>query len=94
MLACLPGIEDSSRAAAVVGERSRRGRFESIIDLLDVPGIDREAFKKLAPRITIRSETFCVHAEGTMPATGATQRVEAVLRFDGYEFVTLAFRDL
>lgn len=94
VLACLPGIEDSSRAAAVVGERSRRGRFESIIDLLDVPGIDREAFKKLAPRITIRSETFCVHAEGTMPATGATQRVEAVLRFDGYEFVTLAFRDL
>jgi len=44
----LPGISDKV-AAAVVEERTRRGRFRSPRDLLSVPGIKEKRLEKILP---------------------------------------------
>lgn len=51
-LETLPGI-GPSLAAAIVEERERRGRFESVEDLESVPGIGERRLAELRPHVTV-----------------------------------------
>jgi DNA uptake protein ComE-like DNA-binding protein len=92
VLACLPGMTEETAEAAVAWRESR-GYFSSIAELLDVPGMTVEAFKKSCPRVTVRAGTFLITAEGTIPSTGVRKRMQAVVRSGDSEVLTLQFRE-
>jgi competence ComEA-like helix-hairpin-helix protein len=92
VLACLPGITDQL-ADAIVGYRSSAGSFPNIAVLLRVPGITREIFKQVAPRITARSETYRIISEGRVKSSGATKRIEVIVHLGKDDFETLQFRE-
>jgi competence protein ComEA len=50
-LEALPGI-GARRAAAIVAERARGGRFEHVGDLARVPGLGPASVERLAPQVT------------------------------------------
>src|SRR6202040_2716855 len=50
VLACLPGI-DRQLAQAIISYRKSSGFLPNIAWLLKVPGITREIFKQVAPRV-------------------------------------------
>jgi competence ComEA-like helix-hairpin-helix protein len=79
VLACLSGIEPDL-AQAIAAHRRQAGPFASIAHLLEVPGMTRESFKKVVNRVTVRSRTYRILSEGTVPATGARKRILAVVR--------------
>jgi DNA uptake protein ComE-like DNA-binding protein len=92
VLACLPGMtEDLARA--VVDRRLSSGHYSNIGYLLDVPGMTREVLKSLAPRVTVRSETFRISSEGLVPSTGARRRIEVVVRLGTFDFETLEYQE-
>jgi competence ComEA-like helix-hairpin-helix protein len=92
VLACLPGMTDEL-AAAVISWRGARGNFQTVADLLDVPGMTQEAFKKVCPRITTRAGTFRILAEGTVPSTGARARILAIVRLGDDDVRVLDLRE-
>jgi competence ComEA-like helix-hairpin-helix protein len=92
VLRCLPGVTEEL-ATAIASYRQSRGHFETVAHLLDVPGMTDEIFRQLVDRTTVRGDTFRVISEGVLPATGATRRIEAVLRYDGFEVELLAYRE-
>jgi competence ComEA-like helix-hairpin-helix protein len=92
VLACLPGL-DLTIGEAIVSYRQRSGDFTSLGQLLDVPGIDADVFKKACSRLTVRPGTFRILAEGLIPSTGARKRLEAVVRMTRYRFETLNLRE-
>lgn len=92
VLACLPGMTEEL-GRAIVDHRLSSGHFSNIGYLLDVPGITREVLKKLAPRVTVRSETFRISAEGLIPSTGARRRIEVVVRLGTFDFETLEYQE-
>jgi competence protein ComEA len=51
-LELLPGIGEE-KAAAIVSEREKRGRFQSIDDLLTVSGISKSIFQEIQPFIML-----------------------------------------
>ena len=92
VLACLPGISQEL-ARAIVSYRQSAGFLPNIAWLLKVPGMSREIFKRLAPRISARSETFRILSEGTIPSTGARKRIEVVVHLSARKFETLSYRE-
>jgi len=92
VLACLPGMTEDL-AIAVVDHRRRSGFFSNIAELLNVPGITRQIFKQVNPRVSVRSGTFRILSEGRIPSSGARKRVEVVIRLDEHEMKTLYYRE-
>lgn len=92
VLTCLPGMTPEL-ASAVVNHRSTSGFFDNIAGLLRVPGLSREVFKQLEPRITARSETFRILSEGRVASSGARKRVEVTIRVGPSFIDTLGYRE-
>jgi competence ComEA-like helix-hairpin-helix protein len=95
ILALLPGM-DQNKAQAIVNRRgtpqttqttatsNQTGEaFDSIGDLLDVPGFDENAFKQVANFVTYRTQVFRINASGVAPDGKALARVTAVLDRSG-----------
>ena len=92
VLACLPGI-DADLADSIVAKRMQLGYFSNVAELLDVQGLSRETFARLAPRVTVRSGTFRIVSEGRIPSTGASRRIITTVRPSSFEMETLDWRD-
>lgn len=92
VLECLPGMT-RELAQAVIHQRASAGYFESIAGVLRVSGFTREILRQLAPRVTVRSETFRITAEGRIRSSGITSRVQAVVRVGPRAVQTLAYRE-
>ncbi len=92
VLSCLPGIEQEL-AGAIAAHREQHGPFSNIAELLDVPGMTQEIFKKVCPRITARCGTYRIRSEGLVLSTGARKRLEAVVRLGEADVDTLYFRE-
>lgn len=92
VLVCLPGV-DRPLAQAIVAQRRAQGFFPSVAALLDVPGLSRDRFKQLVPRVTVRSETFRILSEGRAGSAGTRQRIEAVVHIGLRSVTTLAYRE-
>ena len=92
VLMCLPGL-NRQLAQAVAAQRRAQGFFPNIAALLEVPGLSRDIFKQLAPRVTARSETFRILCEGRAGSTGTRQRIEAVVHVGLRSVTTLAYRE-
>ena len=91
-MSCLPGL-DKELAQAIVNRRTSNGFFANEAGLLEVPGMTRDLFKQLAPRVTVRSDTFCILSEGEVRPSGARQRIEVVVRVGSSDVTTLAYRE-
>jgi hypothetical protein len=87
-----PGI-DPQLAQAIVSYRKSSGFLPNIAWLLRVPGITREIFKQVAPRVTARSETFRILSEGKITSTGARQRIQVIVRIGSSDIQTLSYRE-
>lgn len=92
VLACLPGM-DRDLAQAVVSYRQSSGFFANPAELLKVDGLTRTIFKRVAPLLTARSETFRILSEGRVKSTGATQRLQVIVRVNLDGVKTLAYRE-
>jgi competence ComEA-like helix-hairpin-helix protein len=92
VLACLPGV-DQQLAQAIVSHRRSAGFFSNIAELLKVPGMNRQIFKQVAPRVTARSETFRILSEGTVSSTGARKRIQVIVRVSSIAVETLSYRE-
>jgi DNA uptake protein ComE-like DNA-binding protein len=92
VLACLPGI-DRQLAQSIISYRKSSGFLPNIAWLLKVPGITREIFKQVAPRVTARSETFRILSEGKITSTGARQRIQVIVRVGSSDIQTLSYRE-
>lgn len=92
VLACLPGL-DRTLAQRIVSFRQSNGFLANVAWLLRVPGINRDIFKQLAPRVTVRSETYRILSEGRVTSSGVRQRVEEIVHIDLKRINTLAYRE-
>jgi competence ComEA-like helix-hairpin-helix protein len=92
VLQCLPGF-DTALAQAVISHRQSNGFFENIASLLKVSGMTDDIFKRVAPLLTARSETFRVISEGRIASTGTRQRIQAILRVGQREIQTVSYRE-
>ena len=92
VLACLPGVSREI-AQAIISQRQSDGYFPSIAGLLKVPGVTREIFKQLAPRVSARSDTFRIISEGKVDSSGARRRIEVIVRVGLQTIETLSYRD-
>jgi competence ComEA-like helix-hairpin-helix protein len=92
VLACLPGI-DRELAQAIISFRHSDGFFPNTAWLLKVPGMNRQIFKQLAPRVTARSETYRILSEGKVNSSGARQRIQAIVRVGLGGIETLSYRE-
>lgn len=90
VLLCLPGMT-RALAQAVVAHRRANGFFQSPAHLLDVPGFNRSIVQQIAPRVTVRSDTYRIRAEGSVGRT--RQAIEAVVRVRARTVSTLAYRE-
>lgn len=91
-LMCLPGVS-RELAQAIIGYRSSAGFLPSTAALLRVPGMTPEIFKRLAPRVTARSETYRILAEGRIRSSGVRQRLQVTVRIGLNDVQTLAYRE-
>ena len=92
VLACLPGV-DREVAHAIIAHRQSNGFFANVAGLVKVPGVNREVFKRLAPRLTARSETFRILSEGRITSTGTRQRIQEIVHLGAQEVRTLSYRE-
>ncbi len=92
VLICLPGI-DQSLAEAIIAYRQSNGFFPNLAWLLKVPGLNRQIFKQLAPRVTARSETFRILSEGKIKSSSARQRIQVIVHVSARGLETLAYRE-
>jgi len=92
VLFCLPGMTEEI-ARAIVAQRESAGFFPNIAHLLRVPGMTRDLFKQIAPRITARSETFRILGEGVVPSSGARQRVEVIVQLGRSTIDVVSYRE-
>jgi competence ComEA-like helix-hairpin-helix protein len=92
VLACLSGL-NRELAQAVISHRQSSGFFPNVAWLLKVPGMNRQIFKQVAPRVTVRSETFRILSEGRVNSTGARKRIQVVVRVGPAEIDTLSYRE-
>lgn len=92
VLTCLPGM-DEEKARAVILYRQSAGYFPNIAHLLSVPGVNKQMFKSLAPRVTARSETFRILSEGSIGSSGVRQRIEVVVKLTSSDVETLSYRE-
>lgn len=92
VLLCLNGLTDEL-AQAIISHRESSGYFANIGHLLDVPGMTRDIFKQIAPRLTARSETFRILSEGRVTSSGARERMETIIRISGKYIETIGYRE-
>ena len=92
VLACLPGV-DRELAHAIIAHRQSSGFFPNIAWLLKVPGMNRQIFKQLAPRVTARSESYRILSEGKVPSSGARQRIEEIVHIGLRDLDVLSYRE-
>jgi competence ComEA-like helix-hairpin-helix protein len=92
VLACLPGIT-RELAQAIISHRSSSGFLDNIAQLLRVPGITPDLFEGLARRVTTRSETYRILAEGRIRSSGVRQRIQSIVRIGVDDVETLAYRE-
>lgn len=78
VLACLPGV-DRQLADAIIRQRQSAGFFQSPAGLLNVPGMNQQLFKQIAPLVTARSETFRILSEGMVNSSGVRQRIQVIV---------------
>jgi|GEM_PF-523840 len=92
VLNCLTGLTPEL-TQAIISYRQSTGYFQNIASLLQVPGITREIFQQVAPRITTRSETFRIIAEGKVRSSGVRQRIQAIVLVTQDDVKTLSYRE-
>ncbi|MDB6039310.1 MAG: comEA protein [Verrucomicrobiales bacterium] len=92
VLACLPAITPEL-AQAIVSYRQSAGYLPNVAWLLKVDGITRDIFKQIAPKVTVRSETFRILSEGQVTSTGAKKRIMAIVRIGASDIETLSYRE-
>jgi competence ComEA-like helix-hairpin-helix protein len=92
VLACLPGLS-RELAQAIISFRQSSGFFPNIAGLLRVPGMTPDSFKQVAPRVTARSETFCILSEGKISSTGARQRLQEIVHVGLRSVTTVSYRE-
>ena len=92
VLMCLPGVT-RPLAQAIVAHRRANGFFSNVGALLDVPGMNRDLLKGLAPMVAVRSETFRILSEGRVGGRGSRQRIEVVVHVGRSSVTTLAYRE-
>ena len=92
VLACLPGIGEEL-AQAIVSHRKSAGFFANIAWLLKVPGMSRDIFKQVAPKVCARSETFRILSEGRISSTGTRKILEVIVRVGPDSIDTLSYRE-
>ena len=90
VLLCLPGMT-RALAQAVVAHRRANGYFQSPAHLLDVAGFNRSLIQQIAPRVTVRSDTYRIRAEGAVGRS--RQALEVVVRVRARTVTTLAYRE-
>ncbi len=92
VLLCLPGVS-RELAQAIISYRQSSGFFPNIAYLLQVPGMTRDIFSQLAPRVSARSETFRILSEGNVTSSGTRQRVQEIVHIGLSEITTLSYRE-
>ena len=92
VLACLPGV-DRSLAQAIVNYRKSSGYLPNVASLLKVPGLTKDILKQILPRISARSETYRIFAEGTVAGLETRRQIEVVVRVNSGSISTLAYRE-
>jgi len=92
VLSCLPGIT-RELAQAIISFRQSNGFFPNIAWLLKVPGLTREALKQVAPRVSVRSETFRILSEGKINSSGARQRIQEIVHVGLQTVATVSYRE-
>jgi competence ComEA-like helix-hairpin-helix protein len=92
VLSCLPGMTPEL-AQAVVAYRKSAGFFSNIARLLKVDGMNQQIFKRIAPRVCARSETFRILSEGRIPSTGARKRIQVIIQLGSGTINTLSWRE-
>jgi DNA uptake protein ComE-like DNA-binding protein len=92
VLMCVPGMTEEL-GHAIISYRSSAGFFPNIGYLLRVPGMERETFKRLAPKVTVRSENFRIVSEGVVPSSGARRRIEMIVRLTSRGIDTISYRE-
>jgi competence ComEA-like helix-hairpin-helix protein len=92
VLSCLPGL-NRQLAQAIISFRQSNGFFPNVAWLLKVPGLNRDIFKQLAPRVTARSETFRILCEGRISSTGVRQRIQEIVRIGLRSVTTVSYRE-
>jgi competence ComEA-like helix-hairpin-helix protein len=92
VLTCLPGMT-RELAQAIISYRQSNGFFPNTAWLLKVPGMTRGIFKQVAPRVSVRSETFRILSEGRIPSTGTRQRIQEIVRIGLHDITTLSYRE-
>jgi competence ComEA-like helix-hairpin-helix protein len=92
VLSCLQGLT-RELAQAIISFRQSNGFFPNTAGLLKVPGLNRDIFKQIAPRVTVRSETFRILCEGKVSSTGARQRIQEIVHVGLTALTTLSYRE-
>ncbi|HWX23222.1 MAG TPA: helix-hairpin-helix domain-containing protein [Candidatus Binatia bacterium] len=92
VLACLPGIS-RELAQAVISFRQSNGFYPNIAWLFKVPDMTQDIFKQVAPRVSVRSDTFRILSEGQVTSTGARQRIQEIVHVGLHEVVTVSYRE-
>ena len=92
VLLCLEGMTEEL-AHAIVAHRSSAGFFPNTGYLLRVQGMNRDLFRRLAPKLTVRSENFRIISEGVVPSSGARKRIETIIRLTSRGIDTISYRE-
>jgi hypothetical protein len=61
--------------------------------MLRVPGMTREILKRLAPLLTVRSETFRILSEGRIDSSKVSQRIQEIVHIGLHTVTTLSYRE-
>ncbi len=92
VLSCLPGVS-RDLAQAIISYRQSSGFFPNIAYLLQVPGMTRDIFRQLAPRVSVRSDTFRILSEGNVTSSGTRQRIQEIVHIGLSEITTVSYRE-
>ena len=92
VLACLTGLS-RELAQAIISYRTSSGFFPNTVYLLKVPGMKRDIFKQMAPRVSARSETLRILSEGKVASTGTRQRIQEIVHIGLNDLTTLSYRE-
>ena len=79
VLAALAGGDEALAERLVQARSARATAMTSVADLLDMQGVGLDGFKKLASKVTVRSEVFGVCCTSRSVRTGSCYQADAVL---------------
>lgn len=77
VLMSIPTMSESI-ANDIIAFRQTNGAFESLAQLLDLPSVDEEAFRRLVDHVSIRTNTFRIISVGWM-SSGARHVIECII---------------